>query len=399
MKFSVKLPVLLCILILNQACNTLYNTRIIDIEILEPAGVKLPKRYENLALRYNNINVATNPKYACYSINNREYPDSTNLDSIASQIYFQHFVETLENQAFFDRITILPAVDYSQVEIIDTLNMQLPEVLDSTFLSDKYPGFMTSLRLLNAISAVQPAPKNIQEHHSFDPYYGLYSREMIGELADSSKADLLLSLDLFFSQNKSEFIRIPESNMVHEQVMINYFWTAYDLQQQKLMFHIAKTDTIRWTGIGTSRKKAFKQVPPRKDAVLNAADIAGTNSANFLLPHWITIQRMCYSFADAERKKAIPLAEAGQWLEAAKIWKAHTSNKNKKTAAKCMFNMALACEMNDDLEAALEWVVKSYYVFGEKHPIHAANCKEYIRVLGLRKIDVKRINEQLKFDN
>lgn len=396
MKFSVKLSFLLCVFILNQACNTLYNTRIIDIEILEPAGIKLPKRYENIALRYNNVNVAHNPKLASYSINKRKFPDSTNLDSLASKIYFQQFAETLQKQAFFNRITVLPATDYSKVAITDTLTMELPEMLDSTFLSDDYPGFISSLHLLNTIEAVQPAPQNVQKYRSFEPYYGLYSREMIGELADTSNADLLLSLDLFFSQNKLGYL--PENDLAYELVMINYFWTAYDLQEQKLMFHISKSDTIHWTELTTSPSKAFNLVPPRKDAVLNAADIAGTNTAQFILPHWITIQRMYYFSINKDLNEATQLAEAGKWIEAAKIWKAHIESKNKKTAAKCMFNMAIACEMNDDLDAAIEWVVKSYYVFGETRPDHAANCKEYIRVLSLRKLDVKMINEQLKFD-
>ena len=56
-------------------------------------------------------------------------------------------------------------------------------------------------------------------------------------------------------------------------------------------------------------------------------------------------------------------------------------------AAKCMYNMAVACEMNDQLEPALEWAVKSYHVFGEKNEVHASNCREYIQILGQRKVD------------
>ena len=61
--------------------------------------------------------------------------------------------------------------------------------------------------------------------------------------------------------------------------------------------------------------------------------------------------------------------------------------------------MGVACEMNDEMDAAIEWVVKSYYVFGEKNEIHADNCKEYIKILGYRKLDKNLINQQLSFEN
>jgi hypothetical protein len=42
----------------------------------------------------------------------------------------------------------------------------------------------------------------------------------------------------------------------------------------------------------------------------------------------------------------------------------------RKIAATSKFNMALTCEMLNQLDAAVDWAVQSYHVFGQKNPVH-----------------------------
>ncbi len=81
-------------------------------------------------------------------------------------------------------------------------------------------------------------------------------------------------------------------------------------------------------------------------------------------------------------------------MEAAEIWKANVNNPNKYIAAKCKFNMGLVCEMEGNLEAAVDWVVQSFHVLGAKNKEHYYNCTNYINILALRKIDIKKIDLQ-----
>jgi len=52
--------------------------------------------------------------------------------------------------------------------------------------------------------------------------------------------------------------------------------------------------------------------------------------------------------------------------------------------------------MEGHLDAAIDWAVKSYHVFGETNKQHAGNCKEYIRILSTRKRDLKIIEQQIQ---
>lgn len=82
-------------------------------------------------------------------------------------------------------------------------------------------------------------------------------------------------------------------------------------------------------------------------------------------------------------------------MEAASIWKSNVDNKNKIIAAMCMYNMALACEVEGKMAAAIDWAVKSYHVLGEKNRVHAQNCKDYIQILSQRKFDFRLLDEQI----
>lgn len=50
----------------------------------------------------------------------------------------------------------------------------------------------------------------------------------------------------------------------------------------------------------------------------------------------------------------------GFWTEATQLWKQETTNSNRKIAARAMFNMALSCEQQGELELALDWAKQSY---------------------------------------
>jgi hypothetical protein len=398
MKASAKILFMLLtgVLFFCQACKTLYNPSVINIEIVEPAKVRLPDNYRNLAVRYNNVNIARNPRTSVYIVDGDSITDPSNLDSIASEVYFDLFVATLEEQQFFHSITRIEAADYSHTQIVDTLTMPQIDFTDSSLTSEAITRMLGAHILAAEIKKTNPSPVSIKNKKYLDSDFGLYSKEEISEIADSCAADMLLSLDHFYTQNGIYYLNY--NSTAHELVEIHYSWTAYDLNKKKLAFHFSKADTIYWSHSSTSKKEALRQLPPRKDAVLNAADIAGSNTAKFLIPHWATVQRIYFQSGAPETKPANELAKEGKWLEAAEIWKKHANNKNKNLAAKCTFNMALACEFNDQLDAALEWVVESYHIFGEKNEIHAANCRDYIRILAQRKRDRSILEKQYYTD-
>ena len=389
-RFSNLWVLFICLAFL-QSCNTMYNTKIFKIEVQVPGRAKIPKDYKKVAIRYNNSNVAPNPFYSFYFEDSEKLTDKTNTDSIASEIYFQIFTDYLKVQQFFDTIIELEPVDFSNIALSDSLIFQriysnngIQDISDTCVNNEVYK-FSKFIKQ----NSVNDSNKNTIL--LINPEYGLYSKRQIQQIANSTGADLFLSLDFFAAVDG--IYSSSHMRMAHEIVYTLVCWNVYDLKNVKFERTLQKLDTIQWTEPVYGLKEAKRKLPPRKDAVFNAADIAGSRFAEFLVPHWIEVDRMYYPLGNKELKKTDELIKQNQWIEAAKIWKKNTINKNKNITAKSMFNMALACEMNGDMDAAMDWAIKSFYIFGDRNPEHAYNCQEYIKILARRKLDIQKIED------
>lgn len=389
-RFSNLWVLFICLAFL-QSCNTMYNTKILKIEVQVPGRAKIPKDYKKVAIRYNNSNVAPNPFYSFYFEDSEKLTDKTNTDSIASEIYFQIFTDYLKAQQFFDTIIELEPVDFSNIALSDSLIFQriyrndgIQDISDTGVNNEVYK-FSKFIKQ----NSVNDSNKNTIL--LINPEYGLYSKRQIQQIANSTGADLFLSLDFFAAVDG--IYSSSHMRMAREIVYTLVCWNVYDLKNVKFERTLQKLDTIQWTEPVYGLKEAKRKLPPRKDAVFNAADIAGSRFAEFLVPHWIEVDRMYYPVGNKEMKKTDELIKQNQWIEAAKIWKKNTINKNKNISAKSMFNMALACEMNGDMDAAMDWAIKSFYIFGDRNPDHAYNCQEYIKILARRKLDIQKIED------
>jgi len=376
-----------------QGCNTLYSTSVIDIEIVEPGKVKIPSEYRTVAVRYNNINVSPHPHYAKAYFNKEVINEDVNYDSIASEVYYDYFVDELQNQDFFDTVIELKANDYNKINVIDTITHNFDTELDSIIKNEQLCEKLNVYLFSKVINEYPNNQKEAATKQYLHPRLAMYNAENIRKIADSTQADLLISLDYFSSFDGIQ--HNSKTSFANEVVLTQSYWNFYDLNKQAYSFFYNKKDTINWTAYTSYKQGTKKLLPPRKDAILNAADIAGSKFAQFLVPHWIQVQRMYYNSGHIELKNTKQLIEDGKWLEAAKIWKANVNNPNKSIAAKSKFNMGLVCEIQGNLDAALEWVVESFYVLGQKNQEHYFNCTNYIRILSQRKHDIRIIESQL----
>lgn len=393
MKNLINLVSAIIFILIAGGCNTLYNFRTINIETMEPGKFFFPESYRTVAVRYNNSNVSFNPEFEKYFENSEVKSDTFNIDSLASEIYFDIFLEYLNRQHFFDTIVEINRGDYSSVIFSGSLFFGDTVLNDTNDIELQKSNHDAPKRLNYLLKNYPPKTgKPAAETKILDPKYGLYTKDELQKIADTTNAGLLMSLDFFTSVDG---INIFDEVMQGYSVVYNLgFWNFYDLKKAEPAFFYYQMDTVSWVGSGNYKKEIINSLPPRRDAILNAADISGAKFADHVVPHWTETDRLYYCSGHLEIKKTEAMIKNGNWLEAAKIWKANISNPNKNIAAKSMFNLGLACEMEGNLDAAIDWVVKSYYVFGNKNAVHSGNCTDYLSILGQRKLDIKKIEIQ-----
>ncbi|WP_319502441.1 DUF6340 family protein [uncultured Draconibacterium sp.] len=388
-------PVLLLgvfVLIIFASCNTLYNTKTIDIEIVEPSTMAISPKFKNITVQYNNVNCSPNMYLNQYEEFGKQKTEEENSDSIASHVYFETFISELNKQAFFDTLITLNERNYSTIRIVDTIDYT------PYFREDSATRVIMSAEQINVLNSsyflrtntpsVRPKIDSLLMH----PQFGLYTPDQLENIRNNTGADLLLSLDYFGASDGRYFNRQLE---LGSELVTNWTqWSFYDLIEMKYVLAYSKLDTIKWMEYSSGLKNAADILPPRTDAIYNAAEISAENFALTIVPHWVQVQRMYYSSGHVELQQADELIQNAQWLDVAELWSKQLENENQNIVAKCMYNLGLACEMEGDLEAALAWVVKSYHIFGPKNELHAKNCMEYIRLLSTRQADMKLLELQ-----
>jgi hypothetical protein len=268
------------------------------------------------------------------------------------------------------------------------LKMNFIELIDSSnsiLIPEKYEPVANFWLMAGEF---QPQKENSAVRY-LDPLLGLYSREELIQLADSTNSKMLLSLDYFATVDRKYALNSLKTAELFDVFVIAY-WNFYDLENLRLSYYYDRVDTVTW-----DFRERIEIFPPREEAIQKASEISAVQFAGFLIPHWIAVERLYYRSGQIDLKKTDALVAEEKWLEAAEIWRKHVKNPNKNIAAKCRFNMALACEMLGRLDAAVDWAVQSYHVFGQKNPVHEQNCLEYINILNQRKLDIKRIEYQI----
>jgi len=130
--------------------------------------------------------------------------------------------------------------------------------------------------------------------------------------------------------------------------------------------------------------------------VNNSAEYLGRFFGSKIIPTWLTVERLYYKSNNQNMLLAEKYALNNEWLKAAEIWNKQTRNKNPRMAAKACYNIALACEMEGKLDAAIDWLVQSYSILKENNEEHKENCQRYIAVLATRKKEIEKLAHQVR---
>ncbi|MGE5394465.1 MAG: DUF6340 family protein [Candidatus Saccharibacteria bacterium] len=125
----------------------------------------------------------------------------------------------------------------------------------------------------------------------------------------------------------------------------------------------------------------------------NTSTFFAKQFAGKLLPSWQQEERLIYAPADTAMQKAARYCQNGEWMKAAEIYKRLTQSEKRTIAICATFNMAFICEMEGDLDAAIDWLTKSKEY---DNYMNADNCMYYLEILKTRKKELKILDQQLK---
>ncbi|HEY3369244.1 MAG TPA: DUF6340 family protein, partial [Prolixibacteraceae bacterium] len=112
-----------------------------------------------------------------------------------------------------------------------------------------------------------------------------------------------------------------------------------------------------------------------------------------IVPTWAKVYRQTMSCNQVDFKKAAELAKKNNWDAASALWEQYTESTNKRYQMQALFNLAVASEMDGDIDGATELISKASKVSSSpSFNIENKSIRKYSAVLAKRKIELNKIN-------
>lgn len=306
------------------------------IEVYKPARVSLSSPGLNVGIIYRNPVVPEEiSKYDPYFTHIEFAPSLYHINPVA-----YHHIETLKRM-------LNESVYFESAE----------------YLTEEIPPPADSIRIM----PVTPD----ESRRYFEQYPGM---------------DVLFFLDYLAGTINTEYFR--DLGFFQRLLLTNPVWQISERSTGRVFIY-NRTDTVRWEGFAKSSKEINMHVPDQEQAFLEGAEFSAETFSQFLIPRWITVNRTLYRTLNDDMRLACKLTEQNRLEEAAAVYERLIGSEKMKIRAMAMFNMAFVSEMQDDLEGATNWLLKSYFVFKETKPEHARLTRDYLGIIAQRKKDLR----------
>lgn len=210
-------------------------------------------------------------------------------------------------------------------------------------------------------------------------------------ISEKAGADALILLDMFSCFYSQEDVDSkPVVNVVTSNI-----WSVYSAREQKIINRFTQVDTLYWDGTDENGKYKKLRIPDKKNAISLAAGVIGENYAKHILPAWAKVDRNFMQSSNPELQKAVKLAGNGKWDEADAIWQVYSESKGKRNQVIALYNLALASEMNGNVDRAIELTDQAakassgLFLSSENEAV-----RKYSAVLYQRKNEINKLNQQ-----
>ncbi len=226
--------------------------------------------------------------------------------------------------------------------------------------------------------------------------------ETMNKIRQETGADAIISLDkLIIETKKRNHFRQQGYNYASMTGKIHSVLRIYLPTMDGKVPAVQYSDSIHWDGFDIQDGRAYADImlPSREEAIKQLAIKAAEKMTYVFAPHWEMQDRWYYTHSNSSMREGEAYAKGSDWLNAIEKWKSVYNSRSKKLdKAKAANNIALAYEMSDDMQQALEWAIIANDLFIEST---APNSLERRRSLLYRNEIERRLNNtnQINMDD
>lgn len=180
----------------------------------------------------------------------------------------------------------------------------------------------------------------------------LLSQSAVDSLSQVLGADMIFSIDHIQLLTEKKEIYYPGFvPMTALSLKIRPVVRAYIPSRLMPVVTLNKVDSLLWD---------LSPSLSDYDVVNDASTHAAYTLVNQLVPHWKNVERIYFDGGNPDMRDAAVSLREGDWEEAGRIWKnLYDSVKKGKLKSRAAFNMALACEVQGQMQEAVSWIEKA----------------------------------------
>lgn len=309
----------------------------VQIEVLKPSTVKLRPVVRKVGL----VNITSGQHYTHYSKEKRKNLGSAQ-DTLKQRLVdycIMSFYDLAVKSGRFDSIMLIQ-ID-NDLKLADAKDLAVQYKLDGLIVLSHI-----SLNVDRSLYRVYPYQRIIEPDHE----------DMISEMLVSFKA----------------------------------IWRLYDLGQHEFSDNIVYDYDKSWRGEGKSKREALASLPAEPSLAENLFYSAGIYAANKMIPSWVPEVRSFYVNSNNDFLLAAEKVQEKDWNAARELWGKYETSDNRFLARQALYNLALAKEIEGELEAA-ESLSKAVY-----RDYNDYMAKTYADILHKRIIDQYHLKRQIK---
>lgn len=218
---------------------------------------------------------------------------------------------------------------------------------------------------------VVPLERNIKRNLPYEVIPDTLSTTLVNGICSQYNTDALMVMEQFSTKVMADYTsekyndpRFGNSYSFYASLDVKYsaFFRVYKSGIKDPVKEFQITDTIYWESADGTQSRLFQKLPFIKQALINAGIKVALDVDSKISPAWSSEKRGYFLF-DLKNDSGQQLMNENKTEEARVFWMEKAQSTNKKIKSRAEYNLALASELDGNIDQALEWGLKSFYTY------------------------------------
>jgi hypothetical protein len=221
----------------------------------------------------------------------------------------------------------------------------------------------------------------ICEENGVDAIFSLASHDT--ETQFTLKKTKIDQLDMLRSRKRESAQEITLSTLIENG------WRIYDPKRRLLIDEFTSNDEIVAKAKGVNPVEALQAIDKRRETLIAQSKNTGNVYGKRMQPTKLDVQRDYYVIGSRNFVLADDKIQNGSYHLAVQLWEEEISNPKPRLSGRACYNLAVMNEFNGNLNAAMNWALKSYNLYKQDSTL------DYITTLERRQAQSDVLKEQL----